>query len=124
MTSVLLIEDDHAIGSAYSTVLKQEGYTVFLTSNGPDGLSLIKKEHIDLILLDIMLPNGVNGFDVLRRLKMRDETKNIPVVVMTNLDSEKQACLDYGAADYFIKAAMNVKELVEKVKQIAPISAS
>jgi DNA-binding response OmpR family regulator len=123
MSSLLIIEDDKTIVSAYKTVLSQEGYTIFASTSGREGLTLLSKEHIDLILLDIMLPDGMNGFDILMQLKQSDKTKNIPVIVMTNLESEKKTALDYGAIDYILKANTDMRQLVEKVKTVLPPTA-
>lgn len=124
MPSILLIEDDTAISNAYKTALTQEGYTVHTSLNGPDGLAILQHTPVDLILLDIMLPEGVNGFDVMRRLKMREETKTIPVVVLTNLDSEKQTAIEEGAKDYVLKSSVDIRELVEKIQHILPSRSS
>lgn len=124
MGSILIIEDDIAISNAYKAALSHEGYTVYTSLNGPDGLALLQNTPIDLILLDIMLPQGVNGFDVMRRLKMREETKNIPVVVLTNLDSEKQTAMEEGAIDYVLKSSVDMRALVEKIERILPAHTS
>lgn len=124
MRSILIIEDDVAISNAYKAALTQEGYSVHTSLNGPEGLAFLQNTPVDLILLDIMLPQGVNGFDVMRRLKMREETKTIPVVVLTNLDSEKQTAMEEGAKDYVLKSSVDIREFVEKIKRILPSHAS
>lgn len=120
MKIILIVEDDTVITASYKTVLEQEGYTVHTVINGPDALNLLQKEPADLILLDVMLPEGMNGFDVLMRLKQDEKTKHIPIIVMTNLESEKETALDYGANDYIIKAHTDVRQLVEKIRTILP----
>lgn len=124
MSSILIIEDDDAISNAYATVLEKEGYTVYKTNTGPQAFTSLSNNSINLILLDIMLPGGMNGFDILTRLKLQDQTKNIPVIVMTNLDSEKKTALDYGATDYILKTTTDIKELLEKIVQILPLPKS
>jgi CheY-like chemotaxis protein len=121
MQTILIIEDDQAILTAYSTVLEKEGYFIIKAPSGPQGISILKNQHIDLILLDIMLPGGMNGYDVLMQLKQSEKTLLIPVIVMTNLESEKKTATECGATDYIVKADTDMKNLVEKVKKYLPI---
>lgn len=79
----------------------------------PTGIALAA----DLVLLDIMLPGGMNGFDVLEDLKRNQLTSSIPVIVLTNLDSERETALKIGAADYAVKANTSIEETVQKIKQ-------
>ena len=64
-----------------------------------------------------MLPGGMNGFDVLRKLKGSKETKNTPVVVYTKLQSEKRAAIEEGASDYLVKSKDGTRRVVEIVDQ-------
>jgi len=115
--NILLIEDDLDIQTIYSEKLKANGFNVHLEANVLNGLNHIKKEKPGLILLDIMLPGEMNGFDLLEILKKDSDLKDIPVIVMTNLDTEKEQALKIGANDYLIKANTELTELVEKVKK-------
>lgn len=105
MASVLLIDDEPAILDMYRIKLEQDGYTVFIATNGLDGIDIAKKEKPNIILLDIIMPN-MNGFDVLKTLKETPETKAIPVFITTNLpehtSGEKAKSL--GAVNYLVKA--------------------
>jgi len=121
MRHILIIEDDETLQKVYSEVLKQHGYTITTASSGPEGMRVFAGTTIDLVLLDIMLPGGMNGFDILTQLKRDDTLKNIPVIVLTNLDTEKQTALDFGASDCFFKATMELQTLVEKIKSRLPI---
>jgi twitching motility two-component system response regulator PilH len=66
----------------------------------------------------VMLPGGKNGFDVLEDLKTNPELATIPVIICTNLDSEKETAMEIGASDYFIKANTPVEELVSKITNL------
>ena len=114
---ILLIEDDQILQELYLESLSQEGFVVLQALNGKRGLQLAKIEKPDLILLDIMLPAGMNGFDVLKDLKSNQETKKIPVVMLTNLESEEKTARDMGAEDYLIKANLSIEQIVDKVKK-------
>src|SRR3989344_4116304 len=114
--TILLIEDDLDIQRIYSMKLDSAGYKVILSVDSSQGYTELKKNKPNLVLLDIMLPGKMNGFDLLKTVKEDPKLKNIPVVVLTNLDTEKQEAMRLGAADYIIKANTNLDQIVEKVK--------
>ncbi len=117
--SIILIEDDLDLQRIYSIKIESAGFKVLLAIDALQGLNLIKNENPRLILLDIMLPGKMNGFELLKRLKEDNKLKNIPVVILTNLDTEKEEALKMGANDYIIKANTNLNEIVEKVSKYA-----
>ena len=91
-----------------------------MTANtGTQGLKIAQKSHPDLILLDLNLPE-MDGFEVLGHLKENDDTKNIPVLVLTNFAQKEHIdrCLNLGAEDYLIKAHFVPSEVVSKIKDI------
>ncbi|MEK7521873.1 MAG: ATP-binding protein [Patescibacteria group bacterium] len=117
--TVLIIEDDQTYQQAYLSRLPQEGYQVLQAYNGKEGLEIARKQKPNLILLDIMLPGGMNGFDVLQQLKTDRELFNIPVIMLTNLDSERETAISIGARDYIVKANTSIDQVVEKIKLYA-----
>src|SRR4029079_16828279 len=116
--TILLVEDDLDIQRVYSEKLKNEGYEIALAIDVPHGLQLLETMKPDLVLLDIMLPGKMNGFEMLQYIKGDDRYKKIPVIVMTNLDTEREEALKVGAADYLIKANTELSDLAAKIKQI------
>lgn len=114
---VLIIEDDGEIQSLYKDRLTAEGFEVIQETSGNKGFFAAKDNNPDLIILDIMLPGGINGFDVLEKLKKDSRYKRIPVVVLTNLDSEEKVAREIGAVDYVVKANASLDEVVAKVKK-------
>ncbi len=114
---ILLIEDDKYIFRAYKDGLERAGFEVSGASNGLDGVNKAKEEHPDMILLDLILPVK-NGFEVLEEIKIDEKTKNIPVIILSNLgqDSDVQKGNALGAEDYLIKSNYSMKEVVERVK--------
>ena len=115
MKKILIIEDDVNTLKLYIKKFTDLGYEVMSTPSGTEGLFYAQKKHPDLVLLDIMLPGKMNGFDVLENLKKDDNLKDIPVVVLTNLDSEKEVALEIGAENYFVKANTNIDDLVKRI---------
>ncbi len=116
---ILLVEDDEFLAELYATKLTLEGFGVHVAGDGRRGLKLAQEQHPDLILLDIILPK-LDGFEVLRELKIDPQTKAIPVILLTNLSqrSEVQQGLDLGAVDYLIKAHFMPSEVVAKIKAV------
>lgn len=117
--NVLLVEDDLDLQRIYSEKLGSSGYNVALAVDATQGFEIAKSQRPSLILLDIMLPGKMNGFELLKNFKSEENTKNIPVIVITNLDTEKEEAIKLGAVDYFVKANTELSEVVEKVKKFS-----
>jgi len=117
-SKIVLVEDDKYIARAYKAGLERAGFEMFMATDGAEGLEKIKSEKPDLVLLDLIMPVK-NGFEVLEELKMNDELKNIPVVILSNLgqDSDVARGKALGAVDYLIKTDWSMQEVVEKVKE-------
>jgi DNA-binding response OmpR family regulator len=115
--TILIVEDDDFLRSLAVTKLEKEGFTVSTAADGQEGLNQINSLIPDLVILDLMLP-AMSGFDVLKAIKGNDATKNIKVIVFSNLGEEAdiKTCLDLGANDYLVKANFTLDELVEKIK--------
>ncbi len=118
MKIILFIEDESALQKTFGEILTQEGYQMISALDGEIGLRLARDKKPDLILLDLILPK-VNGFDVLRKLKEDKETKDIPVIVLTNLEEmgNVDKAIELGATTYLVKASYGLEEIVEKIKK-------
>ena len=117
-TKVLIIEDEEMLVNMYISKFKKEGYLTEKATNGRVGLEQAKNIKPDIILLDIMMPE-IDGFMVLKNLKADTDTKNIPVIMLTNLGQEEDIKKgnQLGATDYLIKANLTPAQVVEKVKK-------
>ena len=113
---ILIIEDDVSILRGLKDNLTFEGYRVHTSTDGQEGLKLALEKHIDLLLLDIMLP-GMNGYEICRRLKK--EKPELPVIMITARGSEMDtvAGLDIGADDYISKP-FGIPELLARVRAV------
>ena len=118
MKRILFIEDESALQKNLSDLFSQEDYETISALDGEIGLSLAKNKKPDLILLDLILPKA-SGFDVLKNLKEDKDTKNIPVIVLTNLESmgDIEKALALGATTYLVKSSYSLDEVLEKVKK-------
>ena len=115
---ILIIEDDFFVRDLYDRELSREGFEVSTAEDGAEGLLKVIEEKPDLILLDIMLPK-MSGLDVLKKVKEKEEVKDIPVVLLTNLgqDSVIREGFTLGAIGYLIKAAYTPTQIIEEVKK-------
>ncbi len=129
---VLFIDDEPEMIHLYTLKFTIDGTYEFLTATTQEkGLELAQQVHPDLILLDLIMPKHRGlmdtldkeaGFAVLRELKKSPVTKDVPVVILTNLDEVMQGNVErakeLGAADYWVKAKYSPAEVLEKVKKI------
>ncbi len=124
MKTILFIEDESALQKTFSDMLLQEGYEIISAPDGQSGLRLAKTKKPDLILLDLILPE-MHGFDVLKFLKQDTETKDIPVIVLTNLEQAEdiERVLAFGVTTYLVKSNYSLKEILGKIRQVlSPVS--
>lgn len=115
---ILIVEDDRIIGTMYETKLKQDGYIIFLAETGPQGFDKAIKERPDLILLDVILPQ-MDGFQVLQELKLNKLSREIPVVMLTNLGTteDRQKGEQLGAIEYLVKANLTPEQVRQTIKK-------
>ncbi|WP_026567756.1 response regulator transcription factor [Bacillus sp. UNC41MFS5] len=111
---ILVVEDEKQIAKILKIELDYEGYEVMVAYDGKSGLQAALSEKLDLILLDVMLPE-INGIEVLRRI--RKENNLIPVILLTarNMTIDKVAGLDQGANDYITKP-FEIEELLARIR--------
>jgi len=119
MKTILIVEDDALISRMYQKIFVYEKYRVVLAVDGEEGLYQARTEKPTLILLDVMMPK-LNGLEVLEKLKADSETKNIPVVMLTNLAGERDAeeALMKGAVKYIVKSEHDPQQVVKMIKEI------
>lgn len=117
MSQVLIVDDDSSMRSLFQRVFALEGFKVEIAAGGAEGLEKAQTLHPDIILLDMMMP-GVNGLEVLEKLKADPVTKPIPVIVMSNYSELNIAtrATQLGAAQYLIKSDLDPTKAVEVVR--------
>jgi len=116
---ILIIEDDNFLRILLSKKLRSEVYSILSAAEAVEAFNLLKSNKPDLILLDLLLP-GVDGFEILKKIRQTEETKNIPVIVFSNLSEEKdiKKVQDLGITDFMVKSNFTLDELLDKVKKI------
>lgn len=118
MNKILIVEDDTFISRMYEAKLSSLGYQVKIAENGQDGLRVMQEWLPDLVLLDLILPI-LDGFEFLKQIKADNNFKNIPIIVLSNLDQKEniEKGISLGASDYIIKAQFTPSEVVEKIEK-------
>ncbi len=117
---ILLVEDEEIMISLLERKLSQEGYEILVARDGAEGLEVMKKTKLDLILLDIIMPR-MGGFEVMEEMNKDKELKKIPVIIISNSGQpvELDRAQKLGAKDWLIKTEFDPKEVLDKVvKQI------
>ena len=130
MSKILVIDDDTAINELIKVNLELDGYNVIQAFDGIKGFALCKQELPSLVVLDVMMPE-VDGFTVAQRIRKNEETKNIPILMLTALSqiNDKVTGFNIGVDDYLVKPfemeelKVRVRALLKRTHQI-PQSAS
>jgi DNA-binding response OmpR family regulator len=117
MASILVVDDDAPAGDLVAALLRHFGHEASSACGGDAALERLSGALPDLVLLDLMMP-GMNGIEVLRRIRKDARTADLPVVMLSALDDEDwRARAEYaGASDYWIKGGFDVGELEERVR--------
>jgi DNA-binding response OmpR family regulator len=117
---IMWIEDDVFLNDIISRKLSNQGCTLFHAVDGEQALAQVETAMPDVILLDIVL-SGIDGFEILRRLKANPKVKNIPVILLSNLGqkADMDKAKELGAASFMIKATVLLDEVIEEIKKVS-----
>ena len=112
---ILLVDDEPLILKGLRYTLEQEGYEILTATDGEEALKVFNEHHVDMILLDVMLPK-MDGIEVCQRIR---ENSNVPIIMLTakGEDMDKILGLEYGADDYMTKP-FNILEVKARIKTI------
>jgi phosphate regulon transcriptional regulator PhoB len=115
---ILIVDDEKDIVKMIDYNLKKEGYRTLSAHDGEEALELSKRDHPDIIILDLMLP-GIDGLDVCRILKKEEKTSSIPIIMLTakTKETDKIVGLEIGADDYVTKP-FSPRELLARIKAV------
>jgi DNA-binding response OmpR family regulator len=119
MAKILIIEDDTFLQGLEIAKLQKYGHTIIAASSGQEGMTKIAEPGIELVLLDLVLPN-FDGFDILKKIRETEATKALPVLVFSNLseDADVKKAESLGATDFMVKSNFTLDELAEKIKAL------
>jgi CheY-like chemotaxis protein len=117
---ILYVEDDIFFANMLSLKLTNLGCVFKNAANGQEAFLELGKEKADIVLLDLMLPGGMDGFEILEKIKANPDLKKIPVVILSNLSQTEdiQKGLKLGASKYLIKAMVSTGEIIDNIKSV------
>lgn len=116
---ILMIEDEEVFIEMFGDKLKQDGFNVFSARNGAWGVKEAMKENFDLFIIDMVMP-AMSGEEMVTKLKMEENTKNIPIIVLSASveDEVAKRVKDMGIQEFFVKTQVTPTELSAKVKEL------
>lgn len=123
MKKILIVEDEISLLKALADRLTREGFSTLEAKDGLEGLNMALQEHPDLILLDIIMP-GMDGMEMLEKLKINPLSRNIPVILLSNLGDTSKIleAIEAGAESYLIKANVKLEDVVKVIKEKLGVS--
>jgi len=125
MAKILIVDDDPDIVESMRVVLESQGYRVSCAASGQEGMKMTRQESPDLIILDVMMPDGMDGFEVAREIKKDPKVKHIPILMLTaikektGLDFQKEAGdEEWLPVEDYCSKPLNHDVLLKKIKKL------
>jgi DNA-binding response OmpR family regulator len=117
---ILVCEDQDAIRHMIQTLVQASGHEVVGVATGAQAVELAMNEHFDILLLDLMLPGALDGFDVCARLRANGSTQSLPIFIISALDdsASRKRATDAGATAFYSKPFRPL-ELLEEINRVA-----
>jgi CheY-like chemotaxis protein len=118
-STILVVEDQVVTRQMEKSILEAAGYQVVTAENGLDALNKLGQHRFDLVVTDILMPK-MDGFTLTREIRGSERTKNLPVVIVTSMESEtdKRRGLEVGADAYLVKSSFDQKLLIEAIETL------
>jgi len=118
MKKILIVDDQLEVRELVEVTLRVEDYRILQAENGEKAIEIARAEKPDLIIMDIMMPGGMDGLEAARILKNDPETKGCKIIMLTakGQEADKEAGLEAGTDDYFVKP-FSPLELIKKVEE-------
>lgn len=119
MQKIIIVEDDSMLADIYQMKFSSSGFEVFLAENGKLALEIAKKEKVDVILTDLIMPE-MDGFALTKILRSGDYDPNIKIIIFSNMDQEdnQKKLAEFKISGYITKSNYSPAKLVEEVKKI------
>jgi len=117
--TILIVDDEPQAVGVFQTALTSSGYAAFVANSGKHALETLKKEKIDAVLLDEMMPD-MSGNDLIKQIKQDQLLQNIHIIMLTNFGNEElvKEAISIGARDYILKYQITPTDLATKIKNL------
>ena len=118
MPRVLIVDDSPTETYKFKEILEKNGFEIITADNGADGVAVARQELPDVVLMDVVMP-GLNGFQATRQISKNEETKNIPVIIVTTKDQETDKVWGRRqGASYYLTKPVDEKLLLETIARV------
>ncbi len=119
MKKILIVDDDAGIRELVDMTLRSDDYHIFQAENGQQAIKIARAEKPDLIIMDVMMPGDIDGFEATRIIKSDPETKKCAIIILSGKgqDAEREKGFSAGANDYFTKP-FSPLALIKKVEEV------
>jgi len=119
MKKILIVDDQIEVRELVEVTLRVEDYQIFQAKSGEEAIEIAKAEKPELIIMDIMMPGGMDGLEATRVLKNDPETKGCNIIMLTakGQQADREASIEAGASDYFAKP-FSPLDLIKKVEEV------
>jgi DNA-binding response OmpR family regulator len=124
MAKILIVEDNDDFAFALQTVLEAQGFESEQAATAQEGIDKVLSEKPDVVILDVMLPGGHEGFEVARALREKHGLKDLPIVILTSLHQKQEVAYrfapdeTYLPVDVFLEKSTDLEQVVETVKEL------
>lgn len=117
--AILVVDDEEDVIYIVKTVLSRHGYKIIEAKNGREALEKVRKEKVDAVILDIMMPD-INGWEICREIKENEKTKDLPVIMLSVLRdfADKRKSLEYAKADYHLTKPIEFEMLLNLIGRL------
>jgi DNA-binding response OmpR family regulator len=113
---ILIVDDNEFMVEVMTYILINKGYDVMALYNGDEVINHIKTDHPDLVILDMMLPAGVDGRDICKSIKLNKETRDLPVILCSGDDDVVQAVTQQGAPNDVLHKPFDMNSFIQKIE--------
>jgi CheY-like chemotaxis protein len=119
MKKILIVDDQLEVRELVEVTMRAGDYQIFKAESGEEAIEIVKAEKPDMIIMDIMMPGGMDGLEATRILKNNPETKDCKIIMLTakGQQADRQKGIEAGADDYFSKP-FSPLELIKKVEEV------
>ena len=118
--TILIIEDEKSLRGAIVDFLKLKGFSSLEARNGREGVELALRNHPDLILLDLIMPE-MDGMTALKKIRDDEWGKKVPIIILTNLSATNEHAIDDDVTFYLIKSDWKLHNVVKKIQEILDV---
>ncbi|MBW1768634.1 MAG: response regulator [Deltaproteobacteria bacterium] len=119
MKTILIVDDQKEVRELVEVTLRSDGYRILEAKSGEEAIAMVRADQPDLILMDVMMPGGIDGLEATRTLKNNPKTKHCKIIMLSakGQETDRKIGFEAGADDYFTKP-FSPLELIKKMEEV------